>query len=331
MKKTADYPCSVLVTGSRGKSSMVRLITAALAGSGLKTRGRITGVLPREITGTEETLILRSGPGNVEEMRWWLSTLPPDTEAVVLENSAVDPELQPLAFRWLNPSCTVLTNVRPDHEEVWGEGEAHAIRALSAGVLGGPVILPRSVAEIPLLRTLLEGQGCTLHPCPDGKTFRETHLALTEGVCRLLGRDGDACLEAARSLPADLADFRLFSVGEGILASAFSANDPESTEELFRATGWAREETTLLYNSRGDRFARLQSFLPWFRAFSWKGVCLTGKRPLFLPAGMRAIPLKDLKAFEEFISSSGQVFGCGNVAGIPLDFLLSRADGRGSE
>ncbi len=310
---------------------MVRLITTALAGAGLKTRGRITGVLPREITGMEETLILRSGPGNVEEMRWWLSTLPPITEAVVLENSAVDPELQPLAFRWLNPSCTVLTNVRPDHEEVWGAGEEHAIRALAQGVLGGPVILPRSVAEIPLLRALLEEKGCTLYPCFDGETFRETHLALTGEVCRFLGRDVEKGLAAARRLPADLADFRHFSVGDGILASAFSANDTESTEELFRTTGWTREETSLLYNSRGDRFARLHSFLPWFRSFSWKGVFLTGKRPLFLPAGMTAISVKDLKSFEKFISASGQVFGCGNVAGMPLDFLLSRADDKGRE
>ena len=308
---------------------MVRLITAALAGAGLETRGRITGVLPREIAGTEEILILRSGPGNVEEMRWWLTTLPPGTEAVVLENSAVDPELQPLAFRWLNPSCTVLTNVRPDHEEVWGEGEDHAIRALTAGVLGGPVILPRSVAEIPLLRALLEKKGCTLSPCPDGKTFRETHLALTSGVCRLFGLDAEKGVAAARRLPADLADFRLFSVGEGILASAFSANDTESTEELFQTTGWTREDTSLLYNSRGDRFARLHSFVPWFRSFPWKGVFLSGNRPLFLPAGMTAVHVQDLKGFEDFISASGQVFGCGNVAGVPLDFLLSRSDGRG--
>ncbi len=305
---------------------MVRLITAALGGAGLQTRGRITGVLPREITGTAETLILRSGPGNVEEMKWWIASLPAGTEAVVLENSAVDPELQPLAFRWLHPSCTVLTNVRPDHEEVWGAGERSAIQALSAGIEGGPVILPRSVAEIPLLREILEEKGCDLLPCPDGVSYMEIHLALTEGACRFFGLDEKKGLAAARALPQDLADFRLFSEAEGILASAFSANDTESTEELFRTTGWKREETAILYNSRRDRFARLHSFLPWFRSFPWKGVFLMGSRPLFLPPGMEAAPVRDVAGFEEFVSASGHVFGCGNVAGIPLDFLLRRTD-----
>ena len=305
---------------------MVRLLTAALAGAGLKTRGRITGVLPREIVGTEETLILRSGPGNVEEMKWWLASLPPGTQAVILENSAVDPELQPLAFRWLNPSCTVLTNVRPDHEEVWGSGEKNAIIALTAGIEGGPVILPLSVAEIPLLREILEEKGCTLFPCTDGRTYSDTHLALAEGTCRFFGLDAAKGLAAARTLPPDLADFRLFSEGKGLLASAFSANDTESTEELFRTTGWKRDETTVLYNSRRDRFARLHSFLPWFRSFPWKGVFLMGSRPLFLPEGMKAAPVADTGDFQKFISVTGLVFGCGNVAGIPLDFLLRRTD-----
>ena len=308
---------------------MVRLITAGLGAAGLNARGRITGVLPREIAGATETLILRSGPGNVEEMKWWLASLPPDTEAVVLENSAVEPELQPLAFRWLNPSCTVLTNVRPDHEEVWGKGEEQAIRALTGGIDGGPVILPLSVAESPLADQILRKKGCTLHPCPDGVTYSETHMALTEGVCRFFGLDEKKALAAARALSPDLADFRLFCERDGVLASAFSANDIESSEELFRSTDWKREETTILYNSRRDRFARLRSFLPWFVSFPWKEVLLMGSRPLFLPAGMKTAPINDLKSFEEYLSLSGQVFGCGNVAGIPLEFLLRRTEERG--
>ena len=323
----ADHiPIRILVTGSRGKSSLVRLLTAALEGAGVPSAGRITGVLPREISGGKETLILRSGPGSVEEMRWWLRSLPAGIRGAVLENSAVDPELQGLAWRWMKPSCTVLTNVRPDHEEVWGCGEEMAAAALCGGIGGGPVILPSSVAAVQTVSRLLRMKGCDLLPCPDGAGFRETHLSLVSGACSFLGIDRQKGLGAARELPPDIADFRFFREGKGMLASAFSANEPESTESLFRLTGWERQETTVLYNSRKDRVARLRSFLPWLSAHSWKSVAVTGSRPLFLPSGAAFLPLRDSAELEAFIAAEGKVFGCGNVAGVPLEYLLERKE-----
>lgn len=319
-------PIRILVTGSRGKSSMVRLLTAALEGAGVSAAGRITGVLPREIYEGKETLILRSGPGSVEEMRWWLRSLPVGAQGAVLENSAVDPDLQGLAWRWMKPSCTVLTNVRPDHEEVWGHGEAMASAALCGGIGGGAVILPGSVAAVPAVSRILGMKGCELLSCPDGARFRETHLSLVSGVCSFLGLDVEKALAAARDLAPDVADFRLFREGKGMLASAFSANEPESTESLFQSTGWERKETTVLYNSRKDRVARLRSFLPWLSDHSWKRVAVTGSRPLFLPSGAEFLSLRDFGELGAFVASEGKVFGCGNVAGVPLEYLLGRQE-----
>lgn len=319
-------PIRILVTGSRGKSSLVRLLAAALEGAGISAAGRITGVLPRELFRGKETLILRSGPGSVEEMRWWLRSLPGETKGAVLENSAVDPELQGLAWRWMKPSCTVLTNVRPDHEEVWGRGEGAAAAALCGGIGGGPVILPRSVASVPAVSLLLGMKGCELFPCPDGAGFRENHLSLVSGVCSFLGLDGPKTLAAAREVAPDIADFRIFREGKGMLASAFSANEPESTESLFQSAGWEREETTVLYNSRKDRIARLRSFLPWLTGHSWKRVAVTGSRPLFLPSGAEFLSLREPEDLGVFVASEGKVFGCGNVAGVPLEYLLRREE-----
>ncbi|MCG8565277.1 MAG: hypothetical protein MI747_09370, partial [Desulfobacterales bacterium] len=93
----------ILVTGSRGKSSVVRLIHAALVACGVKAHGRITGVVPRQLGPEGSRIIVRTAGAHVGEMKWWLKQLPRDTEAVVLENSAIAPDLQPLAGRWLKP------------------------------------------------------------------------------------------------------------------------------------------------------------------------------------------------------------------------------------
>lgn len=339
MDRVQSIPIRILVTGSRGKSSVVRLLSAALASSGLNVRGRITGVVPRELsqgehvsTPLQETLLLRSGPPSVEEMRWWLSTLPRGTDAVVMENSAVAPELQPLAFRWLQPCCTVLTNVRPDHEEVWGRGEENAAYALCSGIgdvgetvhTEHPVVLLRSVAEKACVHRVLSARRCRLLPCEEGKSFKETHIILVEEACRLFGFDALHIRSAAAALSPDLADFAVFREGEGMLAAAFSANDPESTEQLFCSTGWSREETTILFNARTDRVRRLGTFLPWLRSFPWKSVRITGGRPLFIPSPAVYLPLADAASLAEYIRSAGKVFGCGNVAGTPLEYLESK-------
>lgn len=321
----------ILVTGSRGKSSMVRLLTAALEGSGIPAAGRITGVLPREIFRGREVLILRSSPGTVGEMRWWLRSLPEGARAVVLENSAVAPELQGLAFDWLKPTCTVLTNVHPDHEEVWGKGEGAAARALCPAIKGGPVILPRSVAEVKTVAAILGTMGCILRPCPDGGDFRQTHLNMVSEVCALLGLEAEKALPSARALPPDLADFRIFEEGQGRLASAFSANDIESAESLFQSAGWNREETTALYNGRRDRVGRLRSFRPFLAGHPWRRVAITGSRPLFLPPGAQFVALRGGDELARFVATEGRVFGCGNVAGTPLKYLLERSCPGGDE
>ncbi len=332
----------MLVTGSRGKSSVVRLLTASLARLGLGARGRITGVAPRELRQGDfaaaplrEVVLLRSGPASVGEMRWWLSTLQGEVDAVVMENSAVAPELQGLAFRWLDPVCSVLVNVRADHEDAWGSGEENAARALCLGLGAGPraplhpVVVPTVTAGKPFIGRLLAERGCRVLDCPSCADFREEHVSIASEVLRLLGLDPSAAREAALRLPPDIADFAVLIEGEGLIASAFSANDPETTEQLFLSTGWRREETSILFNGRADRPARLRAFLPWITSHPWRRSWITGGRSLFAPGGMNRLALRDGRDLARFIRAEGRVLGCGNVAGTPLDYLERRTGREG--
>jgi len=133
----------VLVTGSRGKSSVVRLLHAALQDAGLRTHARITGVVPRELGPNGVHKISRSSGAHVEEMRWWLKGLPTSAQAIVLENNAITPDFQALAGRWLRPDVTVLANALPDHQEVWGPTRACAAEVLTKGVPRGGQVSPR--------------------------------------------------------------------------------------------------------------------------------------------------------------------------------------------
>jgi hypothetical protein len=311
----------VLVTGSRGKSSLVRLICAGLGADGTQTRGRVTGVIPRELffgSGSGpahggERRIVRNSPGHVEEMRWWLRQIPRGVEAVVMENSAVQPDLQGLAALWLRPVLTVWTNAREDHQDAWGPGPEAAFSALLRGVPeeGRSSLLLSAELGAGRLACRLEGRkGPVFALEKDGRDYRESNLLLAEKALDLLGFSSDRARAAMRALPPDVADFRVFRLEDGTrLAAAFSANDLQSTEHLFSLLGWAEAETSVLFADRDDRSARRESFAP-FLARRWREVRVADKR-------------EDPRAVTGWMGGGKKVFGCGNVAGFPLEILLS--------
>lgn len=287
----------------------MRLILAGLLANGINARGRITGVLPRELSSGRERVILRNAPGHVEEMRWWLSNVSRETAAIVMENSAVDPQLQPLAAQWLNPTCTVWSNAREDHQEVWGRGMEAAARALFEGIPdGGALILGAELScNQQLLELLKKRSGVTIQTSLRGGNYREENAVLAMQVLEYLKLEGECTRSALSSLPPDIADFRVFNVGESLLAAAFSANDLQSTQQLFSLLGWRVEETTLLYADRSDRSARRKSFAPLL-ALPWRKV-------RFVVQGESADVLLG------WIEEDKRIFGCGNVAGAPLELL----------
>jgi hypothetical protein len=274
-------------------------------------------VFPRELHPGGQRKILRSSLGHVEEMRWWLRGIPRETEAVVMENSAVRPDLQGLAARWLGPVLTVWTNAREDHRDAWGPGPDAAFSALQLGVPGeGTLLLGAELGAGRLKKTFEGRKGPVFALGRDGRNYRESNLLLAEKALDLLGFSSEKARAAMGGLPPDVADFRIFRFQDGTrLAAAFSANDLWSTEHLFSLLGWSEEETSVLFADRRDRRARRDDFAP-FLARRWREVQVSdaGRDPGGVIGWM----------------SGKQVFGCGNVAGFPLK-ILSALEKEGCE
>ena len=339
MKNLKSIPVRILVTGTRGKSSLVRLLHAGLLACGMKPYSRITGVLPRELGPSGVRAIRREAPANAREMQWWISQIPDDAEAVVMENSAVAPELQPAAGRWLEPTLVVWATLRSDHEDVWGPGVEGAAKALLEGVPPGvPVV---ASYEVEPLRGELEARGCPMtflqrDGGPDS-SFRDVNARLAMAALACVFEDEPMTLAlglgaaklAMDTLEPDIADFRIMGEGEDLLAVAFSANEVVSTAQLLKETGWDPAGTTLLYHHRPDREARLRSFLPWINSIPWKEVVFTRQKSPLLPLGeLERLPwldqVHDPESFEAWRRGRGRIFACGNVAGWPLEFLMER-------
>ena len=86
----------IYVNGTRGKSSVTRLIDAGLRAGGWRTYAKTTGTLPMIIdTNGNEKLIRRRGRANIKEQIKILKQAALEkAEVLVIECMAVNPELQ---------------------------------------------------------------------------------------------------------------------------------------------------------------------------------------------------------------------------------------------
>ncbi len=312
----------VLVTGSRGKSSIARLLYAALHDAGLRTYARITGVVPRELGPQGSRTISRSSGAHIEEMRWWLRRLPDSAQAIILENSAITPDFQGLADRWLRPDITVFTNSLPDHQEAWGPTRACATEVLTAGIpKGGQVILPASLKTDNYLLELLDRRHCQLifaGPAAGVEEgFRAVNLGLALATVERMGLVTAPALQAMLRLQPDNFDFKVVNFGGAEVAMAFSANDISSTMTLFQSLSWPEQETRLVYNHRADRPGRFRSFVDWLDNSPWREVLIIGDKPGRRPASARYLKIRNKDELLRLFQAGDRVFGCGNIAGLP--------------
>ncbi len=260
------------VNGTRGKSSVTRLIAAGLRAGGRRVVAKTTGSAARIVLpdGAEQPLA-RRGPANIRELISFIKTAARlEADTVVVECMAVRPELQWFSeHRLLKSHIGVITNVRYDHEDVMGQGLA----SIAAGLVntvpaGGQLVV--GTAALPLLeaagaaaiaRTVCAAAENTVPAeCLRGFDYEviAENVALALKVCELAGVDRATAIRGMRQALPDSGNLtvRYFSIGGKTvrLINALAANDPQSTLLLWgKYAGHSGPETVIVLNCRADR------------------------------------------------------------------------------
>lgn len=147
LKALWAIPMRVLVTGTRGKSSTVRLIHAALTAGGIPTIGKMTGTSSRELdTLGKEYHTNRVGQVSVlevlETVHRNMKRKGPRPKAVVMECMAVSPDLiEFLSSRIVKPDVVVITNALWDHLEEEGTSLEGIAISLSLALPGAKLMV----------------------------------------------------------------------------------------------------------------------------------------------------------------------------------------------
>jgi gamma-polyglutamate synthase len=278
-------PIRVLVTGTRGKSSVVRLIHHALIQNGLTAVGKTTGsaarFLPPE---AREQPIRRHGRVSILEQRGvLLQAARLSSQALVIEAMAVDPEVAEAETALIiRPTHVVVTNARVDHVDAAGGTVASVAEALACSIPANvPVYIPESELAGDAGAVFRSTGGRIVAVAQPEEQLLDSDVAspifggnaaLASRVCEDLGVSREDIMRTFRAAPPDPGALRIHYAqpSDTVIVNAFAANDPLSTEMTLRAS-YARHpeiasrQVVIAMNIRSDRADRTQLWLNYLK------------------------------------------------------------------
>lgn len=323
------------VNGTRGKSTVVRLIDAGLRAGGMRVVSKVTGTVPTVLTIDGDACpIRRRGRPNIrEQVRTLLYAYREKADVLVVECMALDKKLQFVSqHRMLEADIGVITNVRADHLDVMGPSLVDVCRALSHTIPERGILFTAETgfyAELKKTADSLMTEIRHIKDVPEEKDYESVSLdiypanvELAVAVCAHLGVPRAVALHGMKNYKRDPFAAALYRLPSGTLfINALSANDPESSRVIWQRVKEAHcndnPHLVVIINSRRDRPERTFEMMSLAASLKPSSVWLLGATvnlmlkkhqiPYTVYKDVRELPL-------ETLGEHSIVLAIGNVA-----------------
>jgi gamma-polyglutamate synthase len=353
-------PHRIHVNGTRGKSSVTRLIAAGLRAGGIRTCAKTTGTVPRMIfpDGSEYPVYRPSRSNIIEQLRVVKAAAATNAEALVIECMALNPQLQSVCeLKIVKSTHGVVTNARPDHLDVMGPTETDVALAMAATMPVGGKFYTAEQDHLGVFEMAARDRQTQVTAIGDEQVAAVTwddlsgfahiehpdNVALALKVCQDLGVARRTALEGMWAATPDAGVLQMYSVREQekeiAFVNGFAANDPESTGHNWnmvvdRFTGF--DQRVALFNCRADRTDRsiqlADACLKWQPADRYvlvgsatdvfaKRALANGMNPARLLSAERLPTQNMLNNIEQQAGRSAMVMGMGNIAGPGMQII----------
>jgi len=245
-------PLRICVAGTRGKSSVTRLIAASLREAGFAVLAKTTGSRPVVIfpDGEEEEIRRRGSPSILEGKNILKKGVELQAQALVLELMSIHPERGYYeSVQMFKPHVLVIINVRLDHLAQMGTSKEGIARSFASSIPEDATVFIPQQEFFPVFKEVADRMNSTIIQIP-GDSFSEyfrskndlpsfeleenIRLALT--VAEFLGMDKKVALRGMAKARPDFGSLKIWTADLGsppqswYLVSSFAANDPESTQ-----------------------------------------------------------------------------------------------------
>ncbi|MCP4631472.1 MAG: poly-gamma-glutamate synthase PgsB [candidate division Zixibacteria bacterium] len=272
-------PVRIHINGSRGKSSVTRLIGAALRESDKTIFTKTTGTSPRMIfPDGKEYPVIRAGKPNINEQVGVIrKALELGTEVLVTECMAVQPVLQKFVEeKMIRSTIGLITNIRPDHVDEMGPTMDDIEKSICGTVPKNGCLFTAEKYYNKQMRKVAAERN-TEFILVDGETVSDAEMegfpyiehkdnvALALTVCERLGINRQSSLRGMKQAEPDSGALKIYDLEffekRIKFVNAFAANDPESYKIIWKMLNIRTKperKVIALVNSRRDRIQRAE-------------------------------------------------------------------------
>ena len=344
-------PLRIAVTGTRGKSSVVRLLASVLREDGRKVLAKTTGseamyILPdaTEIGVRRNRLI-----SIIEQKDLIKKAARIDAECVVAEIMSIQPENHFVESQQiLKPNIVLVTNIREDHTNEMGENKDEIASIFGLDIPAKADCFIPENEKLTIIDKAVQEAGGIFFPAPSGissflldkspglkkKEFTE-NLDLVYAVGKHLNINNEIILQGLQKTKYDIGKFKIWKYKLEnkkkiyYLVNAFSANDPKSTFQLISKLKELLPDTTgklvgllNLRSDRGDRTLQWIDVLKNGKSDIFSKIYVTGAHRKVVNRKVNRIsslnnthPQKIMETIFAETENQAVVFGFGNMAG----------------
>ena len=280
-KILAGIPLRIHVNGTRGKSSVTRLIAAGLREGGKRTFAKTTGTAPRVIDaeGIDRIVHRLRRPSIGEQIRLLNYFAKEKPDAVVMECMAVQPQYQWVSEqKMIQSTVSVITNVRPDHLDEMGSTLQDNAMSLSNTIPFNGKLVTSEKEMGSVLEQVSEKRNTEFNMVVgDGVTpeymgrfpylEHRDNVALALKICELSGVEKETALEGMVHTPPDPGATIIWKLNcngtHNYFVNVFAANDPTSTLDIWHQLQEKiiDSPTCIFLNTRDDRRYRTNQLL----------------------------------------------------------------------
>ena len=275
-------PLRIHVNGTRGKSSVTRLIAAGLREGGLRTFAKTTGTAPRVIDADGKDRIIHrlrlpSIGEQVRLLKYFASEKP---DAVVMECMAVQPQYQWISeHQMVKSDIGVITNARPDHLDEMGPTEEDVAKSLCNSIPTNGTLITAEEKHKSILQSVANSNKSDIIFSDESTITMDElnkfkyiehpqNIAIALDVCDKMGIKRDIALKGMYSVQPDLGALIVWKLkvdgGYIQFVNGMAANDPVSTLQIWKFVidrYPANTGTAVFFNSRDDRPIRTKQML----------------------------------------------------------------------
>lgn len=272
-----SIPVRIHVNGTRGKSSVTRLIGAGLRAGGITNITKVTGTFPRLIIedGTETYIHRKSSANIIEQLSIVKFAASRKVKALVMECMALQPQYQTITeHHMIHSNINVMTNIRLDHTDVMGHTLPEIAETLGRTIPMNEHLFTSENIIPDTLKKMADKRNTIAHftdpqsvSHEEMKGFRyiehRENVALALAVCQHLKIDREIALKGMYEAIPDAGALMAYRVEAFkkhlVFYNAFAANDPDSTLMVWKKIrdeiGFEGARIVLL-NTRQDRLYR---------------------------------------------------------------------------